>query len=114
MLKHGQKIRNKPAIDSSMSERELRKRLIMEEAQEACDAIDANDIVLLADGIADSLYVQFGCALTFGIPIEAVFAEVHRSNMTKPKFGQIEGKVQKGDYSRPRVDRILELYNGRE
>ncbi len=62
---------------------DLRVELIREELTELRDAIDASDIIELADAIADLLYVTYGAALAFGIPINPVFDEVHRSNMSK-------------------------------
>lgn len=66
----------------------LRARLIDEESDETQNAMGRNatariDLVEIADGCADLLYVIFGACLEFGIPIEEVFAEVHRSNMSK-------------------------------
>ena len=64
-------------------ERRLRAELIMEEAQEFVDACEFGDLVAMADALADLLYVTYGAAITFGIPLDAVVSEVHRSNMTK-------------------------------
>lgn len=63
--------------------RELRARLIAEEAQETCEALRGNDFVGAADGLADLAYVVLGTAVSLGIDLEDVFKEVHRSNMTK-------------------------------
>jgi len=41
------------------------------------------DLVEVADAIADISYVNYGAALAYGIDIEPVEEEVHRSNMTK-------------------------------
>lgn len=41
------------------------------------------DVVELSDGIADSTYVHLGTASTFGIDIEPIWREVHRTNMAK-------------------------------
>ena len=41
------------------------------------------NMVEVADGIADLIYVALGAALEFGIDIEPIFNEVHRSNMSK-------------------------------
>ncbi len=66
----------------------LHARLIDEESNETQNAMGVNatariDLIEVADGCADLLYVIFGACLEFGIPIEEVFAEVHRSNMSK-------------------------------
>ena len=64
-------------------ERDLRAALILEEALEFKDAVDNIDLIEMADALADLLYVTYGAAITFGIPLDAVVTEVHRSNMTK-------------------------------
>ncbi|MFE9525121.1 MazG nucleotide pyrophosphohydrolase domain-containing protein [Streptomyces sp. NPDC006631] len=55
----------------------------------------------LAKELADVLYVVYGTADLLEIPLEAVFAEVHRSNMTKVVDGQVirreDGKILKPD-----------------
>ena len=74
---------NKPAIDVPSDVSELRRRLIKEEATELDSAIAANDMVGIADGIADLLYVVFGTAVSYGIPIDNIFQIVHEANMSK-------------------------------
>ena len=92
----------------------LRCALIEEEAAEFRAALEADDLVEVADALADLLYVVYGAALTFGIPIRQVFAEVHRSNMTKlddeghPIYRE-DGKVMKGpNFVPPELLRILQ------
>lgn len=67
------------------------------------------DLVEVADGLADMLFVLIGTALELGIPLEPVFDEVCRSNMSKvgaPK--REDGKTGKGEnYSPPKIGRIL-------
>lgn len=79
----------------------LRRRLIAEEAIEVQDAI--NDLHLVpsnqnlehvAKELADLLVVTYGTAEVLGIPIEDVFHEVMRSNMSK--VGP-DGKVLRRD-----------------
>jgi len=95
--KYGQPIAEEPNEFIPMERRELRKKLMKEEPQETCDAIDACNIVEIADGIADSIYVALGTAIEYGIDLEPVFAEVHRSNMTKtPGVQRDDGKILKG------------------
>ncbi|WP_406495866.1 hypothetical protein OHB06_36240 [Streptomyces sp. NBC_01604] len=67
----------------------------------------------LAHELADVVYVAYGTALVHGIDLDAVIAEIHRSNMTKrgPE-GRIDrradGKVLKGDhYEAPDVAGVL-------
>jgi predicted HAD superfamily Cof-like phosphohydrolase len=55
----------------------------------------------LAKELADILYVVYGTADLLEIPLEAVFAEVHRSNMSKVVNGEVirreDGKILKPD-----------------
>lgn len=62
---------------------ELRLDLIREELAELVEAAEKLDLVGVADALGDLLYVIYGAAHEFGIPLDAVVAEIHRSNMTK-------------------------------
>jgi predicted HAD superfamily Cof-like phosphohydrolase len=102
-----------PTLDLPEAVKAIRCALIEEEAGEFRAALEAGDLIGVADAIADLLYVVYGAALTFGIPAAEVFAEVHRSNMTKlsedglPIYRE-DGKVLKGPhYSPPDLAPIL-------
>lgn len=93
----------------------LRLELIAEELNEMYDAMEAKDIVGVADAITDILYVTYGAAHAFGIDADACFAEVQRSNMSKlgedgkPIYRE-DGKVLKGpNYSEPDLKSALQL-----
>lgn len=81
--------------------KELRMRLINEEIKELTEAVEANDIINIADAIADAIYVLIGTALEFGIPLDRVWEEVVRTNNAKinPETGKVtkraDGKVLK-------------------
>ncbi len=75
-------INDKPTV-VSLKDAELRSRLITEEHSEFRQASQLEELVEIADAIGDLLYVVFGAAVTYGIDAEAVFLEVHRSNMSK-------------------------------
>ncbi len=75
-------VETKPSTLGSAA-RERRLHLMTEELLELYDAMRADDLAAIADGIADLLYVVYGTAVEAGIDIEPIFAEVHRSNMTK-------------------------------
>lgn len=97
--KFGAYIGSVPAIPP-VEERRLRVALIMEEAKELCDAILNNDLVGVADGIADLMYVTAGTSVSYGIDIAPIFIEVHRSNMSKvwpdgTVHRRADGKVEK-------------------
>ena len=75
-------------------ERTLRINFLHEEFGEYVDAEFNNDVVAVADALADIVYVAFGTALVYGIDLNAVLAEVHASNMTKT--ANKSGKAIKG------------------
>lgn len=78
-----------PILDSpqipSESRCKLRVSLIAEELKELEEAIQANDIVEIADALCDIQYVLSGAVLEFGLgnKFNALFEEVQRSNMSK-------------------------------
>jgi hypothetical protein len=104
---------DRPVLPADASMRELWPRLLDEEVQELRDAIAANDLVGVADALADVLYVAYQAAASYGIPIDDVFAEVHRSNLTKVgPDGEVErradGKTLKpAGYSPPNLAPIV-------
>ena len=63
----------------------LRFKLMEEENEEYLDAVSKNDLVEIADALGDQLYILCGTILTHGMQhiITDVFAEIHRSNMSK-------------------------------
>lgn len=93
----------------------LRYNLIHEEINdELLPAMMNDNLVEIADAIADSIYVLIGTALEYGIPLERVWSEVQRSNMSKmdPVSGRAikreDGKVLKGpNFSPANVVRVL-------
>lgn len=60
-----------------------RLNLALEEMAEWAEAHAAGDIVAAADAWGDRMYVLLGDAVATGLPGAEVFAEVHRSNMSK-------------------------------
>ncbi len=74
----------------------LRLNLIAEEFKEVLDEFESQDIEKLAQELVDLVYVTVGAAITFGIPFDRVWDEVHRANMEKVGGGMREdGKVLK-------------------
>ena len=90
-----------------------RGELLAEEAAEVAEVSVTGPLDRLAHELADVVYVAYGTALVHGIDLDAVIAEVHRSNMTKVgPDGHIsrraDGKVLKGDhYEAPDVSGVL-------
>ena len=105
-------VRKHPTLDVAPKERELACALIEEEAAEFRAAVEASDLVEIADAVADLLWVVLEAGVTFGIPIEEVFAEVRRSNLTKVESGKpvvnAAGKIVAGPgFSEPDLLPIL-------
>jgi len=108
----GQRIGEKPELPS-IEERKLRIKLLDEEVFEYTDAEYADDLVEIADALADIIYIACGTAVSYGIPLDDVFAEVHRSNMAKLVDGKVirreDGKVQKPEgWTAPDIKSVLE------
>lgn len=61
----------------------LRRDLMKEELEETIAAMELCDLPEIADGLADLCYVAIGTAVAYGIPLDRVFEEVHRSNIAK-------------------------------
>lgn len=88
--------------------------LIQEEFNETWEAYNNGDLVEVADGLADMVWVIMGMANTLGIPFEDVWNEVRASNMSKCIDGKVikneAGKVMKPDtYFKPNVKEVLGL-----
>lgn len=82
--KYGHLISSKPTTGISVAVKQLRMKLIQEEMEELITkGIEKNNLEEIADGLADLVYVAIGTAISYGIPFDRVFQEVHRSNMTK-------------------------------
>jgi len=76
-------VRTSPTIDIPEEELSLRYDLILEEMCETLDALLAEDIVAVADGIVDSITVLLGTASALGIDIQPIWDEVAKTNMAK-------------------------------
>lgn len=97
--------------------RELRRALLQEEFDEYISAERMDDVVELADALADVVVIICGTALSYGIPLAEVFDEVMRTNMAKlgpdgKPIRRADGKVLKPEgWSPPNIHRIL-MENG--
>lgn len=95
------------------SKRQLRKDLLQEEVNEYFLSEAADDMVGIADGLGDIIYVCVGTAIRYGIDIEQVMQEICRSNDSKiPADGVVkrreDGKIMKPDtYTKPDIGAIL-------
>ena len=99
------------AIPSDLNEetKRLRIRLIEEEFGELKEAMAGGDLAAVAKEMADLLYVVYGTAVSYGIDMDPVFREVHRSNMSKVGgYKREDGKwVKPATYSPARIEPIL-------
>jgi predicted HAD superfamily Cof-like phosphohydrolase len=81
---------------------DLRIALLREEFEEYLDDVELEDVVDIADALGDIVYIAYGTAITYGIDLDAVLREIHKSNMSKlgPDGKPIlreDGKVLKGE-----------------
>lgn len=110
-----------PTADIPRREFEVRIRLFQEELDEYRRAVEAADLVAVADALTDMLYVLLGTYVSHGLQDVAVqlFDEVHRSNMSKLNADgrpvvREDGKVLKSDrFSPPDLAGILDRYRVR-
>jgi predicted HAD superfamily Cof-like phosphohydrolase len=109
----GQLVGDFPNIPEDINERELRINLLQEEFNEYLNAEEKADIVEIADALADIIYIACGTAVSYGIPLDDVFEEVHSSNMAKLVDGKVirreDGKVQKpAGWQPPDIKSVLQ------
>ncbi|MBS0171834.1 MAG: nucleoside triphosphate pyrophosphohydrolase family protein [Nitrospira sp.] len=101
-------VADRPAIPDE-AVRQLRVRLIQEEFDELQEAMSAKSLPAVAKELADLLYVVYGTAVSYGLDMEPVFREVHRSNLSKVGgFKREDGKwVKPPTYSPADVEPLL-------
>tara|TARA_Y100001935_G_scaffold245284_1_gene238705 strand:- start:572 stop:940 length:369 start_codon:yes stop_codon:yes gene_type:complete len=93
---------------------QLYMNLIKEEFEETAKAFNDNDLIELADGLADMVWVIMGMCNSAGINFDKVWEEVKNSNMSKfvdGKFIKNEaGKILKPEtYFKPNIKKALDL-----
>ena len=93
-------------------ERVLRMRLLKEEFDEYNEGEYHNDLENIAKELADIIYIVCGTAVSYGIPLDRVFEEVHRSNMAKLVDGKPirrdDGKILKPEgWTPPDIKKVL-------
>ena len=95
--------------------KDVRQRILQEEVDELDEAAAKDDIVGVADALGDIIYVALGTVISYGLQdkFEAIFAEIHRSNMSKldengrPIYRD-DGKILKSKlYTRPELSGII-------
>jgi len=94
---------------------ELRRTLAAEELFEQVEAEGRGDLGKAIDALGDRLYVLLGDCVAYGIDIEPIFNEIHRSNMTKTIDGNFreDGKYLKGpSYEPPNLRPLIKAQGG--
>jgi len=108
-------MRQVPSADIDHALATLRVALLEEEVCEFVTASEKSDLVAIADALADIVYVIYGTALTYGIDLDSVLREVHRSNMSKLDSDgrpliRDDGKVLKSErYFPPDIASVLSM-----
>ncbi len=89
-----------------------RAAMAVEELGEWVEAHTKVDLVAAADALADRFYVLVGDTVSTGLPLDLLFLEVHRSNLSKLAHVQTgHGKGAKGPgYVRPDITKVLRDY----
>lgn len=92
----------------------LRVALLAEELKELEEAIQANDLIEIADALCDLQYVLSGAVLEFGLAekFNALFNEVQRSNMSKACASREEAEETLAHYRAKGVDCFYEEADG--
>lgn len=109
----GHQIRTIPQVGPKSVDR-LRIELINEEFTELKDALDAGDMIATADALGDIAYVVYGAAVSYGIELDPVIREIHRSNMSKldndgQPITREDGKILKSNnYTPPDISGVLQ------
>ena len=93
---------------------QLYMNLIKEEFEETAKAFDDEDLIELADGLADMVWVIMGMCNSAGINFDKVWEEVKNSNMSKFVNGKFikneDGKIMKPEtYFKPNIKKALDL-----
>lgn len=117
----GHHIEPSPRYPEDVNVHTLRVNLLREEYNEVLEAYAERDIEHLTKELADLVYVTYGMAVAFGIPLDEVVAAVHESNMSKlgddgqPIYRESDRKVLKGpNYRPPDIGAILNGYKTRK
>ena len=90
----------------------LYMNLITEEYRETLEAFDSDDLIEVADGLADMVWVIMGMCSSCGIDFNKVWEEVKASNMSKFVEGKAikngAGKIMKPEtYFKPDLKKVL-------
>ena len=93
---------------------QLYMNLIKEEFEETAKAFEEEDLVEVADGLADMVWVIMGMCNSVGIDFDKIWEEVKSSNMSEFVDGKFikndAGKIMKPEtYFKPNIKKALGL-----
>ena len=103
-----------PVLNLKNDQTQLYMNLIEEEFNETLNAFIEDDLVEVADGLADMVWVIMGMCNSAGIDFDKIWKEVKSSNMSKFVDGKIikndAGKIMKPEtYFKPDIKKALGL-----
>lgn len=103
--KYGLPTRSHPTTDVPIEEKRRLLEKLDEEVGELRNAIQSSELVDIADGLADAVYVLAGMAAQYGMDLDVLLRVVHASNMTKELR---DGVLAKGRaYRKPAIAAAL-------
>lgn len=102
----GLPVRTKPTVIDNQEEIDQFLGKLDEEVTELRRAVMERELVRIADGLGDALYVIAGVAVQYGLDIDQIIDTVHRSNMTKGS-SKTGGPVKGDAYRRPMLEAIF-------
>lgn len=105
-------VRDRPQLIEVQEHSKVMK-WVYEELKELVDARRDGNLKEIADAFGDVVYLIYGLAWRYGIDLDQVVEEIHRSNMSKgdengePIF-RADGKIMKGPgYFPPDLEAVL-------
>ena len=103
-----------PVLNLKNDQTQLYMNLIEEEFNETLNAFIENDLIEVADGLADMVWVIMGMCNSAGIDFDKIWKEVKSSNMSKFVEGKFikndSGKIMKPKtYFKPDIKKALGL-----
>ena len=103
-----------PVLNLKNDQTQLYMNLIEEEFNETLNAFIEDDLVEVADGLADMVWVIMGMCNSAGIDFDKIWKEVKSSNMSKFVDGKFikndAGKIMKPEtYFKPNIKKALGL-----
>lgn len=105
VLRNSSKKLKEPAAHFRVNgdERLWRAYLALEEQAELLLALADRDEDKIADAAVDTIYVAIGTCISFDIPVQEVFDEIHNSNMSKTVDPEMKVKMKGPGYIPPDI-----------